>query len=429
MRPTEILIMIVKLAVMGGIAVLFSACAGDTEGSRLPGPDGTGIEVTMRAPEDLSDLYGNMDFSLYIFSRDKGSDAEYMLDESLTLTASGQRVVMPLSELDAREYRFLFLGMDNSGRMPEVVNSGRLSGNDAVLAAGDNWSDLRIRYTYQDAASADDDPESPSIDNYYDVVDMTGGEIIAANEISGDLKRFVGQLGFDFFKGTGPGAPLDVDKYIDGQNYDNEKREYIVDPLTGLGRMETEEEVAERVDNMLVGTIMDRIYMVEIEYTGMSDLLRFENDGSGFVPVSDRTTGFSLVQHLKTTLGEDVTTKFRYYIPRQEQPAIMSAGRAAGDARVKGLYFLPSEDMSVTFTVHYYDTTCSADDGSGLSFAHDESCYDKRQFSLSVPQPGNTLGVSADKMTLTRAAVPCNRIIDLQRSGGFIVTDHLWTLN
>lgn len=339
----------------------FLACSDTEEG---PGKEIKGegpIPVTLRT-EGSSDS-PQLTCTLYIFSQAKGENG-YQLSQVFS-PAIGKETPLPLEEgeLTDCDFRFLFVATPQEQNEIKVVTA-----TGQPVTEGTAWEDIVV--------AATDVPLT--VDNYYGIEEQSGNDIIQAGKVEGRLNRLTGQLLFNFYK-AGPGG---VDDAVG------------VDPEKAL-------------------SVFDRIYQVDITYTGYAWGVSFGAD-KALRPVykenetSEQTYSFTL------------TPDFRVAIP-QEENHLEQYGAIQGGVRMPGACFLPTDKkMRVTMVCHYYDTTpiCGIT-GTASEHSHDKNCYTQREVRLNLPaSSAEGLSVMPDCFTVNKAALPCDRVIDIKHSSG-----------
>lgn len=306
-------------------------------------------------------------YNLYIFAKESGT-GNYAFTDSISPLTNGSLLKFQLPDLQKNDYRFLFVAFPPVRPGISVQTVQR-----RPPAEGDAWDGIRIWMTALPATA----------DCYCGVTEMTGEEILASGTVRGDLKRIAGQMIFDFFRTGegGVGTPTDI--------------------------------VSEQV-----ASVMDRVKSIDITYSGLTDRLVFDADNR---PVAEPGGDLTLVQTIHPELDE----RFRVSFP-QPNPSLEAGNAGRGSVRVKGPGLFPGgENVRVLMHFTYYDTTPAC--GNSHPGAHDETCFRERTLELNLPETGRTGGlpVVADHFTVNKAGLHCDRIIDVERSGG-ITADLNW---
>jgi len=302
-------------------------------------------------------LPANLQCDLYIFWKST-SDTEYSFKDKVTLAGTQSRLRFMNNDLNGKEYRFLFVATSKDS--PEISVSN-LENN--ALDTNDKWNDLLISAKEMLLSS----------DNYSGILDKTGDEIIDEGSIDGILTRMVGQIVLDIFRVDGS---IDIPMDIVSQN---------------------------------VTSVLDRVFKVEAEYDGLTKGVTFDTSND----ILHKTTWPD--KYSKTHLFTN-DSDLKVSVPQIDNGLEISPIGAAGSARIKGIYCLPStENMRIKFTFHYYDTTptCGNSDGG----EHTTGCFDKRTLVLNLPQDISTatlLSVYPDYFTVNKAGIRYDRIIDLK---------------
>lgn len=313
-----------------------------------------------------TDVATSVNCALYIFSRKQATE-KYCLDSILPVLDAATRLKFDNGSLSTRMYRFLFIATPGDAGGVDIVQPDA-----AAPEKGTAWDQLRLRPRAAEL----------SIDNYYDVVDLSGKDILDTDSIRGQLTRFVGQVVFQFSK--------------------------IGTSITDI----------QPIDDPLVTSILDRVHDIEITYEGYTAALAFTDDGD-LVPAGNATA--PRTQRVTPTLDA------RLCLPLPQASLELVNDDIALGGRVMGLYFLPGTDnVSVTLVFHYYDTTPTCQ----TAHVHTADCYDSRTLRLLVPDPAVRPGlpVEANAYTVSKAGVRCNRLIDVKTNHDIqISTD--WNIN
>lgn len=335
----------------------FFSCS-DAESDGRKGITGqSDIPLTLHSEE--ASVERKLGCSVYIFSQTYAADG-YQLEDVVRSTI-GQETSLPLNVADVagRAYRFLFVATPEE--IPELAIATR-TGEPAVR--GVRWEEIMLT-----------EGEAPlSIDNYYGITEMTGPEIAAAGKVEGHLTRLSGQILFDFYK-AGPGGVDDP---------------AAVDPARGQ-------------------SVFDRIYQVDITYTGLPSGIAF-GEGNRPEPVYSENKSSEQTLHFALTSGLNVS------VPQAEEGLYVHPS-AAGGVRLQGPCFLPTgPKLRVAMVFHYYDSMPVCETSSSFSgHLHTKDCYVQKTVELSLPALSSEgLSVWPDYFTVHKAALPCDRVIDIQ---------------
>lgn len=329
------------------------SCSDDREYPAVPASEQAGIPLTFSLAQQTLTT-NELQYTLYVFSR--SGDAESYTYESSIRLAENNRLRLSNADLQQKGYRFFFTATPKS--QPEI---GLVTlSPDRQPAAGDRWEDIRLAAL-----------KTPlSIDNYYQIKDIPGTDILQNDSIHGDLNRLVGQMEFRFFKisnDINTPVPINLASY---------------------------------------SSIFDRIYKIDIAYTGFTTLLSFRD---GQTPIAEASSTATLSQVIDLTLNE----KTGIDLPQGSLDTL--TGGAAYGGKIKGFYFLPADrKVLTTLTFHYYDTTpvCDKPDET-----HSLSCYAPKTLTLHIPTnqvDAQGLPVKANAYTVNKAGIRLDRIIDIQ---------------
>jgi len=342
------------IAFLIGCIGLFSCSQADDYNdypeNKLPGS----LPISVRA--ETMDLPVGMQTTVYVFGKSSG-DTDYIVKNIILL---GDETVKshPYIESDWSDefYRFLFVATSETEENLEVVNAANAS-----LAMNDAWLDLRIKADVADVSG----------DLYYDIVDMTNAQIKADNSsIDGDLTRMVGQMVLEIYR-TDQTSKLPMD-----------------------------------IVSSKIASVLDRVYQIEIDYTGLTSEIRFDDAGT---PVEVAYNG--IAKSVTDIIQGDT---LQVSVSDNDKLELAVAG-VAGSVRIKDLFCLPSSDkIKMKATFHYYDTTPTCED---MDHAHTKECYTKKALELNLPQNNQELeylSVQPNYYTLNKAGIWLDRIIDLE---------------
>lgn len=323
-------------------------------------PEKGRVPITFRS-EKLGRITDDLDYAMYIFSREKASAASYVLSDSIHPLTTDSRLKVSNDSLSKRDFRFLFIATPKTEA--EIRITDKDGGEPALYTA---WENIRLKTA----------TDNLSLHNYYDVKDMTGEEILRTDSIHGNLVRAVGQMVFDISKvGTGI-------------------------------------EDVQLIDTSVYSSVFDRIYKIEVIYSGCTSLLAF-GEGKELIPQPDGLWEGTQVMEI----NEDAP--FKVALPRVGLDTL--AGGTPAGGRVKGLCLLPSADkvyMKLTFS--YYDTTPICD----LEHSHTASCFEQKTLILNIPVVNRQTGIAvrADAYTVNKIGIRYNRLIDVGYSSGINIT-------
>lgn len=341
------------------------ACSDEPTPDALPMKAPGGIPLALSLNSKATTEEPQLDYSIYVFSRDKSAvSTAYTLDTLISPIQPESKLKFSNQNLLRKDYRVLFTATPfNTGEIL-IINAA----TSATPTAGTPWENIRMS-TGQPVIS---------VNNYYQVKDLTGEAIITTDTIHGTLGRIVGQVVFNFSK---------VDK--------------------------TASHTPQDIDLTQVTSILDRIDTVQITYNNYTSQLLFDQNG---IPTPALAASQPLVQNIYLSLDSQFGT------PLPQGEAALIDGRSEAGGQLRGYCFLPvSGTLSATLVFHYYDTTPKC----GLEHQHEKSCYARKTLELAIP-PANAAGISVapDTYTVNKAGIYCNRIIDIGVSGGINVDTH-----
>lgn len=308
----------------------------------------------------------DLDYSLYVFSKQQASTADaYQLEITVSPIEADSKLKFSNHDLTQKDYRFLFTATPRGTKEILVTTSTTA----ATPEPGTSWENIRLI----------SDAPLLSIDNYYEVKDLSGKDILTTDTIHGHLSRIVGQVVFDFFKvDATTKEPIEIE--------------------TGFT------------------SIFDRIDTVQVTYTNVTSQLSFNAAGE---PVPAATNPQAVTQKIQLKLDDHFGTP----IPQAQADTLRGGAQAGG--RLKGLCFFPApEALKAALIFQYYDTTPTSTDPA---YQTDPAYYDRRTLELSVPSSGG-LPIQANTYTVNKAGIYCNRIIDIGVSGGFNLNFD-WNIN
>ncbi|GEM_PF-831580 len=328
---------------------------------------------------------------VYIFSKTQASDP-FKLKDSVHLSENGRRVLPYIANnWQDNSFRFLFISVpaENSG-----IELKNLSGNDLVKGT-DTWDQIRITTS---------DPSLVSGDCYFGIVDDTPANIASTRVISGQMKRFVGQMVIDIYR---------------GKDTDN----------------------AEDIINSEVFSVLDRVKEIEITYSGLSNAISF--DESGNIQTLS-THGSDIIATYPIVTQDDFWRVPVTNTADENNPFLTQAAVGTlGSVRIGGIFGFPAnETVRVNAVFRYYDTTAHC---GLLVHTHDKYChekaditqplrctlaehthtqdcgYDQRSIVLKLPKGDESelLSIMPNMYTVNKAAINYDRIIDVTRNGDF----------
>lgn len=336
------------------------ACAETEEGPGKEISENGAIPLALRAgeTEDNPDLL----CSLYLFSQPKNGSG-YQFSQLVSPVLS-EETLLPVEEgeLADQEFRFLFIATPREQNEIKIVTR---SGQE--ITRGTPWEDILLT------------AGGPlTIENYYGITEMTGNEIRQAGKVEGHLSRLTGQIVFNFYK-AGPG----------GTN----------DPIA--------------VDPSRARSVFDRIYQVDITYTGQASGVAFGAENV-LVPV------YQTPEAQEQTFHFTLTPDLKVEVPQTENH-LAAYESFLGGIRMTGACFFPTDKkLRVAMVFHYYDTTPVCESaGSNTGHLHTADCYARQEILLNLPAPSlDGLSVRPDYFTVNKAALPCDRVIDIAHASG-----------
>ncbi len=340
-----------------GILAGIIACSPESGMYTSPVLPSEGLPIAISLQSKNRASTPSLDYSVYIFSHTTDNPAEsYTLDTLISPIEAGSKLKFSNDELLQNNYRFLFIATP-AGKKESVIV---ISGSSIQPGPGTPWENIRL---------ISEEP-SLSADNYFQVKDLNGKDILATDTIHGNLTRLVGQMLFNFSKVDPTNTPQPIDP--------------------------------------AVTSIFDRIDTIQISYTHYTSQLSF--NGAGALIPAD-TIPDPLIQNIYLTLDNRMCTP----IPQAQADTLPGGIQAGG--QLKGLCFYPAINILRTSLVfHYYDTTPVC---GNLEHAHDKNCYLRKKLKLQLP-PANTssyISIDPDTYTVNKAGILCNRIIDIGVSG------------
>jgi len=390
----------IKLCCLVGCLSLILSCSDTTSMDPVPGQESVRVALSPGVRAGYS--VGTLTYGVYIFQSPEGEN-NFTLFNTLSPFASGTELEMSPSDLAGSAYRFFFIALPEGVSEQTVITEYAGAGGSVPatgLSLGCAWDVIRFNYP---AGGLD-------ADYYYGVTEMSGQEILDAGEVNGTLDRVVGQMVYDIFKTNGT----------------------VNDPVG----------VSSTAD---VASVLDRVYQIDIDYTGVTSRLLFE--GTELVPDLEAAPIVYSEEIDAEELGLDLITgkimpgapssgaMVESYLPEGAEASLYT-----GAVRIRGAYLLPATSgVTVSLTFHYYDTipVCNnsspgdrpVTDKSGktiVDYTHEsmEVCFPKKSISLNLPKSG-TLGIQSNYFTANKAGIPCNRVIEVPVNKGIFI-DTAW---
>jgi len=347
--------------------LIFTSCKKWEDDTPVKTNSSDGIPVSFKI--GTLSLPENLQCDLYIFYKE-GANDPYILKDTKTLANGIQnRIKFMNHELKDKYYRFLFIATPVSAKEIDV-----LTVDNAALQNGEEWENIMIKLI----------SNSISTDNYFDILDKEGNDILNEGNISGELTRLVGQVVFDFFRiNSDMNSPIDI--------------------------------ISQKVSS-----VMDRVFQIDIEYSNLTVGLTFDND-------KNINNEIKSINHSITQYSYPVNNNFRVTIPQSGEYLENTPYNLKGSTRIMGLCGLPSSsNVNIKLTFHYFDSTpfCGNSDGG----AHTESCYEKKNIVLNLPRNSSSLLVKSNNYTVNKAGLNYDRIIDMG-VGTSIQLQTDWELN
>lgn len=280
-------------------------------------------------------------FSLYIFTR-SSADQPFLLDSIIETLRPQSKLVVPFGELISKDYRLLFLA--TSPTIPEIS----ISPCEKLTV----WNDIRLISLH----------EKISTENYYQVVDLCGKDILEMDTIKAQLTRCVGLPVIDFVK----------------------KRKGT--------------EQIEEIDTSCYGSIFDRIYKMEVTYYHVPVAIFFDEN--------KETYTVNTKDSVKQIIHLQQEADYKVKLPQQDVDTL--PGMILSGGRIKGLCCLPGTNMKIKLVIYYYDTTPLC----GMPIhQHTTGCYELKNIELQLPQG---IPIQANTYTVNTARITSDRIVDIQ---------------
>ncbi|MCD7899126.1 MAG: DUF5031 domain-containing protein [Bacteroides sp.] len=322
--------------------------------------DGLPITATIDTRVIPTDLTCKM----YVFWKSTNlGDTEYECKETIVLdNQSPYRMKFHNNELINKNFRFFFMAVPKTDSKLNIYNS-----DDQSFAEGDLWSELIIRAEEKELIQ----------DYYHGFVDKTSEEIMNTNTIQCELERILGQIVLDVYRinGNDINAPMPI------------QSEYV-------------------------SSVLDRVYQIDIQYSGLTKEIGFDEDGN----IIEKSSWDSSLNHTITPTMTVVTgDTIHVQLPQSEIGLEVSGKKVNGSARIKGTCSLTSSPkVKVKYEFKYYDTTpiCGNNDGGN----HTLDCYKQKSLVLNIPQESETenlLSIIPNNYTVNKAGIRLDRIIDL----------------
>lgn len=339
----------------------FISCSEDLDEKNTP-IAGTEKDVSVSVNLETKALPVNTGCNLYIFSKDS-DDTDFLFNEIISLSSNNISIKLKNGDISNKSFRFLFLASDSDSPEIYVTTTSGAPENNST-----KWDDIILRA----------DMQKLSADNYYKIIDKTGSQILDEGTINAILTRLTGQI------------VLDISRI-------NEILEQTVDIQSGD-----------------IKSVLDRVYKIEVQYTGLTRDIIFDNNDLSAKPDDVWTSVFT------DTIIPQMDDSLRVVIPQTETGLEESGWNTRGSVRIKGIYCLPAdENITLKFIFHYYDTTpaCGAP-----AHNHETSCYNTKNIVLNMPKENSDykpLSVISNYFTLNKAGIRYDRIIDLNVDSSF----------
>lgn len=336
---------------------VFSSCSEDEKVSSDPEATVFELPIVFDTKATASSV---MQYAMYIFEQE--DSGAYLLKDSLILTEPTGHYTFNEKDWLKKNYRFLFTGTPASEAEISTLQTGNSS-----LTEGTEWKDVVL--TCKKAAMSEY--------NYCTVEDMSGQDILNQGIIKCKMERIVGKMVFDFFKaqdGVTPLQPVDI----------------------------ASEDVL---------SVMDRLKSIEVVYTGLISSLTFDETNK-LIPVASTAVDNTITQ----LINIENTSELKVTIP-QEEIGLIGVDNIKGAVRLVGWCFFPtSENMDVTLTFTYYDTTPIYRNQE----EHSEGYFKQKTLVLHLKDQNNTqvLRIVADRMVRNKIGIHCDRIIDVPVNSG-----------
>lgn len=374
------------MAMAIGCLFLF-ACSNPADTNNGATGDFGDLPINIRA--QFEDLPEGAKCEVYRFSKTGGGS--YTLKDSIHLSGRSPRILaFNSSDWSDDDYRFLFIALPETSSIT-IENHLR----ESLYQQGELWENIRIYV---------DDPANVPDQLWYDILDKTSSDINTTPLISGNMKRLVGQMVLDIYRGEDVNQPEDIQ----------------------------DEEVL---------SVIDRVNAIEVTYNGLTSAIRFDDEGN-VIPVSTHNQDVVVTYPIVT---EDEFWRVPVTeVADENNPFLTPAATAtAGSVRIGGIFGFPADNtVRVKAVFRYYDTTAHC---GLLVHTHDKYChersditlplrctlsehthtqdcgYDERSIVLNLPKADESelLTIMPNMYTVNKAAIRHDRIIDITRNGDF----------
>jgi len=372
---------------IGSLFILSCSDAEDVTPRTNGQPDGSALNITLTRGE----LPENMQCVMYVFSKAETSD-HFLLQDSIHLNTDYRRVIPYIADdWNDGYYRFLFVALPSQNSGVVVTNHT----NNELVRGTDTWQNVRITASNMNSISGD---------CYFGILDKTNSEISSTRLISGEIKRMVGQMVIDIYRGE-------------------------------------DTENAENIKNSEVFSVLDRVDQIEITYSGLSNVMGFDEAGN-IQPLSTYSEDLTVTYPIMT---QDAFWRVPVTGAADENNPFLTqaATGTLGSVRIKGVFGLPADEtVRVKALFRYYDTTAQC---GQLVHVHTKYCYEKndvnmpirctltehshssscgykqRNTILNLPAENGTdlLSIMPNMYTVNKAAIRYDRIIDVGISGDY----------
>jgi len=343
------------------LGMLFIACSEkETDENILASK--TDSEIPFSVNLETRELPVNTSCILYVYAKDAGEN-DYLYKEKIFLSKYNLCFKFKYADIIDKEFRFLFIASDSED--PEIYPTDKNTGS---LSENTTWGNTILRSRVLNVTE----------DNYYKIIDRAGNLLAEEKTIHATLTRMVGQI------------LLDISR-IDGT------LENLVD-----------------IRSEKIKSVLDRVFKIEIQYTGLTKDLAFSDDNESLISINSWTDLYTEI--IEPTLENDSLV----VIPQTGKGLEISGWNTKGSVRIKGAYCLPSDkNIKVKFIFHYFDTSPACEDPK---HAHNITCYTTRQLVLNIPKDDSSyspISVKQNYFTLNKAGIHYDRIIDLDMEGSF----------
>lgn len=361
---------IIPIMLCFAMSIFFVSCSNEPENKKANNiEDGLPISLKIGTQNNQTSL----ECMMYVFEKSAPADP-YLFKNAIELNPTVTTVKLYNHEIEGKYFRFLFLATPEERTELAVFNE---QGN--AITEGLEWENVLIKMMQ----------DSISDNNYYGILDKTGDEILDEGNINGLLSRLVGHVVFDFYR---LGEDMDINNPVD-------------------------------ITTDAIASVLDRVYRIDIEYSNPTRGIMFNTDKTIAQEIKETDDVVSI-----TTIPQFLNTgklKYGVSVPQAAIGLEAHESGAKGAVRIKGSCSLPATDnMKVTLTFHYYDTTSRPACGEGDEYSFDPDCYVAKELKLYYPKNNNEMNfltVKPNHYTVNKAGLVQNRIIDLGINGTFIM--------